>query len=233
MTQPQSSELLVRAASLYLPICSPSRSHCTDGQFANASPVRFLPPHGTSCTAGPQPHRRASWMVELRRPHGNRRGNTRGPLAWVGAAVGGGPHPGDQLAPRGGRRAFALDLALMPLAAPVVTLNRTWIMGEVLAVASCLIPGLLLGRWTARLEHLNARATLQTIAFTGLLLFVVPSLVFTITGESWSPLLERPRWQLVLAVLAIAPAGAMAVSRYGSSPRTAAPLCRSTLPPDS
>ncbi len=57
----------------------------------------------------------------------------------------------------------------------------------------------------------GARSLLQFVAFTGLLFFVLPSLVFTVTGEGWAPLLDRPRWQLVLIGLVLAPVGAMAV----------------------
>ena len=105
----------------------------------------------------------------------------------------------------------AADLVMMPLAAPVVSLRSTWLIGELLCIATGLVPGLLLGRWTARDSHVRRRATLQIVAFGGLLLFVLPTLIFTITGEDWMALVERPRWQFVLAALIAAPAGAMAV----------------------
>lgn len=106
---------------------------------------------------------------------------------------------------------FTADLVLMPLAAPVVSLGSTWLIGEMLCVATCLVPGLTLGRWTARDSHVRRRATLQMVAFGGLLLFVLPTLIFTITGEDWTALVQRPRWQFLLAALIAAPAGAMAV----------------------
>ena len=103
------------------------------------------------------------------------------------------------------------DLVLMPLGEPVVLLGSWWLVGEAVAVVTCLVPGLLLGRLTARDERLAGRAALQVVAFTGLLLFVLPSLVFEATGEGWGVLLARPRWQFVVAALALAPAGAMAL----------------------
>jgi protein-S-isoprenylcysteine O-methyltransferase Ste14 len=106
---------------------------------------------------------------------------------------------------------IAADLVMMPLAAPVVSLRSTWLIGELLCVATCLVPGLILGRWTVRDHHVRRRAALQVVAFGGLLLFVVPTLIFAITGEDWSALVQRPRWQLLLAALVAAPAGSMAL----------------------
>jgi protein-S-isoprenylcysteine O-methyltransferase Ste14 len=106
---------------------------------------------------------------------------------------------------------FAADLVMMPLAAPVVSLQSTWLIGELLCLATCLAPGLLLGHWTARNSHVRWRATLQIVAFAGLLLFVLPTLIFTITGEDWTALIRRPRWHFLLAALIAAPAGAMAL----------------------
>lgn len=106
---------------------------------------------------------------------------------------------------------FAADLVLMPLAEPVVALDASWLVGEGVALAGCLLPGLVLGRWTAAGERVGGRAVLQVVGFTGLVAFVLPSVVFAATGESWAPLLSRPIWQLVLAGLIAAPAGALAV----------------------
>lgn len=106
---------------------------------------------------------------------------------------------------------FALDLVLMPLAEPVVSLGSMWLVGELLGLITCLAPGLMLGRWTVLGSHVRRRATLQFIAFGGLLFYVLPSLVFTVTGENWALLFERPRWHFVLALVVAAPAGAMAI----------------------
>lgn len=105
----------------------------------------------------------------------------------------------------------AADLVLMPLAQPVVLLDRLWLVGEVLAVVAALVPGLLLGRWTARAEHLGGRVALQVAAFTGLVFFVLPAVIFEIAGGGWAPLLGRSRGQLVLAAVVLAPVGATAL----------------------
>ena len=133
---------------------------------------------------------------------------------WIGWALLWGAVPILATVDRLGVAAVALvlaDLVLMPLGQPAVVLGDRWLVGEAVAVVVALGPGLVLGRWTARGEHLRGRATLQVAAFTGLLLFVLPSAVFAATGDSWAPLLARPRWQYVLAGLALAPAGAMAI----------------------
>jgi protein-S-isoprenylcysteine O-methyltransferase Ste14 len=105
----------------------------------------------------------------------------------------------------------AADVLLMPLAEPVVVLEPTWLIGEAVAVVVCLIPGLLLGRWTATDSCLAGRAVLQVVAFASLLFFVVPTLAFTVTGEGWARLADRPRWAFVLAGVLLALVGAMAL----------------------
>jgi protein-S-isoprenylcysteine O-methyltransferase Ste14 len=118
----------------------------------------------------------------------------------------------------------AADLVLMPMAEPVLRLGGGWLIGETVAVVCCLVPGLLLGRWTADDERLTVRATQQLVAFAGLAYFVVPTLIFTTTGEGWAPLLVRPRWHFVIAGVCLAPVAAMAVQavrefvRHGGTP---------------
>ena len=121
--------------------------------------------------------------------------------------------------------AFALDLVLMPAAAPVVQLGPWWLAGEALALAAVLVPAQLLGRWTARDVHLSARAVLQVVAFTGLVAFVLPVVAITGSNGVWTNPLERPVWQLslfahVLAVPAILGLSAVQefVTRGGGTP---------------
>lgn len=116
----------------------------------------------------------------------------------------------ERLAPMGALL-VAADLVLMPRGEPVVLLGSNWLVGEAIAVAVCLVPGLLLGRWTARREHVAARITLQMVAFSTLLYLVLPALVFTITGDGWEPLLARPRWHFVVAAVVAAPVAAIAI----------------------
>lgn len=101
------------------------------------------------------------------------------------------------------------DLLAMPLLEPWVVLGDSWLAGEALAIGVALVPGLLAARWTARREHLARRALLQAAAAGGLLLWLIPSIVFERSG-GWGAALERPGWQLsagaqlVLLPLAVA-----------------------------
>src|ERR1700704_4693467 len=73
--------------------------------------------------------------------------------------------------------ALAADLVLMPALTPVLRLGPAWYLGEIVALLAVMLPGQLLARWTARRERLAERAMLQVIAFTGLILFVLPVIV--------------------------------------------------------
>lgn len=63
-----------------------------------------------------------------------------------------------------------LDLAAMPFADPVVRLGGDWLIGEVVAIAVALVPGLLLARWTVRGTRLPARAGMQLLLSGALML---------------------------------------------------------------
>jgi hypothetical protein len=71
---------------------------------------------------------------------------------------------------------LAVDLVLMPAGFPVVRLGDDWLIGEVVALAVCLIPAQLLARWTATDRRLRDRALLQVVAFSGLLGLVFPAI---------------------------------------------------------
>ena len=83
-----------------------------------------------------------------------------------------------------------VDLILMPLTAPVVRLGDAWLVGEAVALAVVLVPAQLLARWTENQRNVNGRATLQAIAFTGLVLWVLPAVIIERGFASWTPLIE-------------------------------------------
>jgi protein-S-isoprenylcysteine O-methyltransferase Ste14 len=213
MIRPDASELLVRAIALYLPMLAvvalllhrrPTRARLAAALLAfawnvpallalNLVAIRF---GWWSFSSGPTDV--AGVPAEL----------------WLGWALLWGAVPVLVTTRRvalSGAALLALDLVVMPMGEPVVVLDNSWLIGELVALGACLAPGLLLGRWTADHARVGRRAVLQVIAFAGLLLFVLPSLVFTMTGEGWAPLIERPRWQLLGAAFLMAPIAAMAL----------------------
>lgn len=106
---------------------------------------------------------------------------------------------------------IAADLVLMPLGEPVVRLGGLWLIGEAVALTTCLLPGMMVGRWTESDTHLGARVVMQVLNFVGLFYFMLPCLIFTVTGEGWGELLGRARWQIVLVAVLAAPVAAMAI----------------------
>jgi protein-S-isoprenylcysteine O-methyltransferase Ste14 len=100
---------------------------------------------------------------------------------------------------------FAVDLVLMPMADPVVQLGPSWLVGEAIGLAAVFAPAFCLARWTIRGERLAARAVLQVIAFSGLLVFVLPAIIIEASGSElpwlrdWSLL----HWSLLLQSLGI------------------------------
>lgn len=100
--------------------------------------------------------------------------------------------------------AVAFDVLLMPYLSPVLILHDRWLVGEAIALLAILIPGQLLARWTIRGEHLTARAVLQAITFSGLVLFILPAIAIENTGGHWMNPVDRPNWQISLIVQLLA-----------------------------
>ena len=90
--------------------------------------------------------------------------------------------------------AVALDVIAMPRLTPVVRLGETWLTGEIAAILTCLVPAQLLAVWTGRDAHVSGRAALQALAFTGVVLGVLPAVILQQSGGSWSALTSRPGW---------------------------------------
>ncbi len=110
-----------------------------------------------------------------------------------------------------------VDVVVMPMSTPVVTLGAWWFVGEFAAVAAALTPALYLARWTMENSHLQWRATLQMVAFSGLMLLVIPTAVLEQSGGNWAPLVDRSsRLNGLLAQLLAIPAivGLSAVQEF-------------------
>ena len=94
--------------------------------------------------------------------------------------------------------ALLLDLLLMPLLEPSVTLGSWWLIGELLAIVLAFIPGLLNYRWTLNKRNLWGRVFCQAVIFSFLLLLVLPTIVLELT-EGRSLIFPDRHW--VLAAL--------------------------------
>jgi protein-S-isoprenylcysteine O-methyltransferase Ste14 len=108
--------------------------------------------------------------------------------------------------------ALVVDLVLMPAGAPVIQLGPHWLVGEAIGLAAGVVPGQLLARWTTRDTQLRARASLQAIAFSALLLFVLPAIAIAGSGTAWTNPAARPTWQFSLIVQALALVGLLGVT---------------------
>ena len=102
---------------------------------------------------------------------------------------------------------LGLDLLLMPLGAPVITLGPSWLLGEAAAFALCFVPAQLLARWTIDQEHLAARTTLQAFCFAGLFLFLLPA-----TQGPWQP----AAWMLLPAFIGVSATQEFAQRGHGT-----------------
>jgi protein-S-isoprenylcysteine O-methyltransferase Ste14 len=106
---------------------------------------------------------------------------------------------------------IGIDLLLMPLCAPVVELSPRWLIGESVAVMLVLVPAQLFSRWTMHESNLPGRGLLWAVTAVVLLLFLLPELVFAVTGqEGWQHAMAAPSWlrslELQAAVLVGLPA---------------------------
>ncbi len=89
--------------------------------------------------------------------------------------------------------AIVLDLVAMPAMTPVVRLGDNWLVGEAVAVALCLVPAQLLASWTRNGAYPERRAFLLAIAFSALVLGVLPQVILEQTGGNWAGLTSRPQ----------------------------------------
>ncbi|AUN40124.1 methyltransferase [Tsukamurella tyrosinosolvens] len=79
----------------------------------------------------------------------------------------------------------AADLIAMAALEPLVVLGPAWLWGEAAAVAVALVPGLVLGELTARRRAIRVRSWLQTLLFTAILTWCLPTVALAFAGRSW------------------------------------------------
>jgi protein-S-isoprenylcysteine O-methyltransferase Ste14 len=107
-----------------------------------------------------------------------------------------------------------LDLAAMPLCAPVVRLGNAWPVGEAVCLVIVLLPALWVARFTLENTHLRLRAWMQIAISGGVFLFLLPQIAFaTRPGRGWLPLAEMPGWERQIALQLIA---VMALPGFGA-----------------
>ncbi|MEV6288023.1 methyltransferase [Kribbella sp. NPDC051770] len=119
-----------------------------------------------------------------------------------------------------------IDLLVMPRLDGLVQLGPHWLLGEALVLAAVLVPAVLLTRWTSERTHLTGRLLLQLFAFTGLVLWLLPSAVMSEGDGSWDHLVDGPLWRtsLVLQLMALAAVPALAaVTEFAASGGTPYP----------
>ncbi|MDQ1653937.1 MAG: hypothetical protein QOI35_3137 [Cryptosporangiaceae bacterium] len=105
-----------------------------------------------------------------------------------------------------------LDIVLMPACAPLLRLGPHWWLGELAAVGVALVPGVLLGRWTAQRRHLRVRVLLQMVCFGALTIVLGTGAALAVEGASWDRLTSHPRWWLGIAAQVLLLPAALAVS---------------------
>src|SRR5262245_13253935 len=92
-----------------------------------------------------------------------------------------------------------LDLNVMPRLGAIVTLGEAWLLGELLLVATCLVPGIVLARLTELDRQVGWRAAGQALVTGLLFLVLLPAALLEATGASVTASLEVPAWQLSAA----------------------------------
>jgi protein-S-isoprenylcysteine O-methyltransferase Ste14 len=106
------------------------------------------------------------------------------------------------------------DLMLMPLGRPTVVLGEHWLAGEALAMATALVPGLVLARLTVGRRRLAVRVAMQFVLFGALAGGVATVAVLGATGGSAARVdLRRPLVPLVLQGIFILALPALAAVR--------------------
>jgi protein-S-isoprenylcysteine O-methyltransferase Ste14 len=112
----------------------------------------------------------------------------------------------------------SVDLIAMPACKPLVLLGSHWLVGELLAVLTVLMPAILIAQWTLKGTHLRARAALQMAISALIFLYLLPEVAFALRpGAGWAPLFQLPSWQTQIAMqvlLLIAVPGISAVMEF-------------------
>jgi protein-S-isoprenylcysteine O-methyltransferase Ste14 len=101
--------------------------------------------------------------------------------------------------------AVLLDLGSMPWLAPLVVLSDNWLLGEVAALAICLVPALLIATLTWHDRRPQWRAVLHAFGWGGYLFLVIPAAVLGYEGRDYFEFMRLPAglFDTVLLVAAL------------------------------
>ncbi|OBB96774.1 isoprenylcysteine carboxylmethyltransferase family protein [Mycobacterium sp. 852002-40037_SCH5390672] len=102
-----------------------------------------------------------------------------------------------------------IDALFMGRFEPVVTLHKSWLIGELVNVLVVLLPATTLGIATARDSYLYLRVAIQVVGFTLLMGYVVPTIVFSVDGGGWTSLVHRHFWAWVACGVFVVLGGAI------------------------
>ena len=100
--------------------------------------------------------------------------------------------------------ALLLDVVVMPHLAPLVALGPQWLTGEVVMLAVCLVPGLLLGSWTTTATALPGRAALQVALAGALVGWLIPAAALEQPAGVGALLRQPLTGSMLLVALAVA-----------------------------
>lgn len=110
--------------------------------------------------------------------------------------------------------ALIVDVALMPMMGPMLMLGDRWLVGEGVALATCLVPGALLGWWMTDDRRLGCRAALQVLTFALLAGVLLPALVAALTIPGTITLALGPAKILPQLAVLVAVPGLSAVQEF-------------------
>ena len=99
--------------------------------------------------------------------------------------------------------AALFDLAFMPQLPQIFTLSDTWLIGECMLLATCLLPSLMIYRLTVKRQRVGLRAFLQSIIWGGWVVFLIPAITLMILDQDIFSILQRNDWRVWVFVPAM------------------------------
>lgn len=112
----------------------------------------------------------------------------------------------------------AIDMITMPMLSPLVTVGPNWLIGDAMAMALCLAPGLWLARLTRTDRKAKRRAMFHVLGWGGYITLVIPVSVLSYLGRPVADLYRPPSepadWALVAVGLLLLFIGVAATAEF-------------------